>query len=76
MTQKTVELIKQTVEKLIKPKQAAAMLELSEQTLANWRCRGVGPAYLKIGRSVRYKEAELAIYAERNRIEPDPNISN
>lgn len=34
--------------------------KLSPKTLANWRSRGTGPAYLKIGRAVFYREAELA----------------
>jgi predicted DNA-binding transcriptional regulator AlpA len=31
----------------------------AEQTLANWRVLGKGPAWFKIGRLVRYDEAEV-----------------
>ncbi|RFA12115.1 hypothetical protein B7R22_16930 [Subtercola boreus] len=29
------------------------------KTLANWRCLGVGPVHFKIGRLVRYSDAEV-----------------
>ena len=44
-------------------KRAAAYLGLSEKTLANMRCRGDGPKFVKMGR-VRYRWADLAEYVE------------
>jgi hypothetical protein len=35
-------------------KQEAARLGLAMKTLANQRCRGDGPPFLKVGRLVRY----------------------
>lgn len=26
-------------------------------TLADWRCKGIGPAYVKVGRLVRYRKS-------------------
>jgi predicted DNA-binding transcriptional regulator AlpA len=34
---------------------AAALGDVSEKTLANWRSLGTGPAYVKVGRLVRYQ---------------------
>ena len=39
--------------------QAALYLGISPRTLQAWRCRGDGPAFIKVGRSVRYDRAEL-----------------
>lgn len=44
---------------LLKPEAMAKALNVSEQTLANWRSKGVGPEYIKLGpgktAAVRYK---------------------
>lgn len=40
-------------------KQAAEHLRLAPKTLANWRALGVGPAFKRVGRVIRYDGAEL-----------------
>lgn len=43
--------------------EAAAILGATVQTLRNWRWRGVGPRWRKIGqRMVRYHVADLAAF--------------
>lgn len=34
-------------------------LRVKIQTLAAWACRGEGPAYVKVGRSVRYRRVDI-----------------
>lgn len=46
--------------------QAAQYLGLSKYTLECWRARGDGPRYLKLGRSVRYRVADLDAFAEHS----------
>lgn len=47
-------------------KEAAAYLNLRPTTLDQWRWSGRGPRFVKIGRSVRYRIADLdAFLAER-----------
>jgi hypothetical protein len=47
-------------DRLLSPEQAAMHLHCSAQTLARWRCQGVGPRWLKIGpRRVVYALADL-----------------
>ena len=41
------------------PEQAAIRIGCAGSTLAKWRLNGSGPAYLKLGRSVRYAEETL-----------------
>ena len=39
-------------------------------TLSNWRYERRGPAYMKVGKRVYYKGADLNAFMERHRIEP------
>jgi hypothetical protein len=40
--------------------EAAAYLRLKPATLANWRCKGIGPAYMCYSnRAIRYSRAAL-----------------
>jgi hypothetical protein len=40
-------------------RRSAQMAGIPVATLAQWRWRGVGPAYLKLGRHVRYDWADV-----------------
>jgi excisionase family DNA binding protein len=44
---------------LLDQREAARRLRLSERTLERLRLTGGGPQYIKCGRSVRYREADL-----------------
>ena len=44
---------------LMTPNEAAAVLKVSLSWLAKARMRGDGPAYIRVGRSIRYGEAAL-----------------
>jgi predicted DNA-binding transcriptional regulator AlpA len=51
---------------LLSAKEAAKFLGFCEVTLAKWRESGKGPAFIKIGRTVRYDPAILrAFIAQR-----------
>lgn len=48
--------------------QLARRLGVTVRTLERWRTEGEGPPFLKVGRGVRYDEADLAAWlAERRR---------
>ena len=51
--------------------QAAKELGSAVQTLRNWRHLKRGPAYLKIGRSVRYQLEDLKTFKANRRIDPE-----
>lgn len=38
--------------------------------LAQWRHKGIGPAYYKLGRKIIYRGADLNAWADAHRIEP------
>jgi len=44
---------------LLNETEAALSLDLSPRTLQAWRIRGEGPAFVKLGRAVRYDRAEI-----------------
>jgi predicted DNA-binding transcriptional regulator AlpA len=55
--------------RLLKPKEAALLLNVSTSFLAKARMRGDGPPFIKVGRAVRYSEAALTQWMKsRNRL--------
>ena len=47
---------------LIDSKEAAFVLGISSRTLANWRCKGRGPAYIRLGKKrspVMYRVSDV-----------------
>lgn len=49
---------------------AAPYLGYTTSALRAWRHQGRGPAYIRIGRSVRYRLADLDAYLAAHRVEP------
>lgn len=50
-------------EDLLSAKEAAGYLRLSPKTLNNWRCKGVGPTVVRVGkRAPRYRVADLEAF--------------
>jgi excisionase family DNA binding protein len=47
-------------DRLLSPEEVAEMLGVPVGTLANWRYQGRGPAFVKIGRHVRYRRSDVA----------------
>jgi hypothetical protein len=54
--------------------QASKILGVAVQTLRNWRHLRRGPAYVKMGRSVRYQVKDLEAYLQRKKIDPEVNM--
>jgi len=50
---------------------AAEILGLSVQTLRNWRHQSKGPAYSKLGRSVRYDLEDISAFLTQRKIKPE-----
>lgn len=47
--------------------QASEHLGLAVSTLNKWRCHGGGPAFIKMGRAVRYRIEDLEGFMQRSR---------
>ena len=48
--------------KNLSTKEVAEILGLSENCLAKWRWSNVGPSFLKVGRTVRYRAEDIENY--------------
>ena len=55
---------------LLLPKQAAHTLSVTEHTLAQWRSDGFGPKYVRVGRLIRYKAADVAAWVQARSVTP------
>lgn len=51
---------------LLTTAEAARYLGLATSTLNKWRVYGYGPAFVKLGRAVRYRKDDLDRYLEKS----------
>jgi hypothetical protein len=49
---------------------AAAYVGLATETLIKYRYRGVGPAFIRLGRRVLYRPRDLDAWLEENVVDP------
>ena len=47
---------------LLTQREAASALRLSERTIERMRCAGTGPRFVRLQRSVRYRQQDLDAY--------------
>ena len=50
------------IDPLLTVDEAAAILRCSKASLDKWRLTGKGPAFIYVGRRVRYRRADLAAF--------------
>lgn len=53
---------------LLKTEAAARQLGIAKGTLQNWRARGQGPRFVRLGHAVRYCPADIQEFIAQNRI--------
>jgi len=58
------------INRYINEREVSRITGLALQTLRNYRSKGTGPAYCKIGRSVRYPLTDLIRWLESFRVNP------
>jgi hypothetical protein len=63
---------------LINEREAATLLRLSVKCLQNWRVRGDGPPFVRLGRCVRYEVPALEAFVQeavrRSTSDPGPAL--
>ena len=59
------------VNEVINETRAAEILCRAVQTLRNDRHLRQGPAYIRLGRSIRYQVSDLMDYLDKHRIDPE-----
>jgi hypothetical protein len=57
-------------ETLLTEIQVSDLLFMSVRTLQTWRCQGVGPAYVRAGRAIRYRRGDVVGWIAANRVTP------
>jgi len=60
-----------TNQNLLNTQEAADYLRMKPQTLNKWRCLKEGPSYVKIGRMVFYKPADLDAFVSAGVVSPE-----
>ena len=61
-------LLFQSADSMLTEKQTARILQVKPQTLATWRTKSLGPSYIKLGSSIRYKRQSLLEYIANNQV--------
>ncbi len=54
---------------LLTPKEVSEWLGVNVQGLADWRYRNIGPAFTRIGRSVRYERDQVEKFIAAGRVQ-------
>jgi excisionase family DNA binding protein len=57
----------QMTEELLTQQQLADELQVSVRTLERWRQEGTGPAFVRVGRSPRYRRSDIDAWLDRQR---------
>ncbi len=55
----------------INPFQLARRWGINPRTLQNWRCKGRGPSYLKIGGHIMYSQDEIDAFEAKHRVKTE-----
>ncbi len=50
---------------------AAKYMGVAAGTLEQWRCKGKGPAYIRVGGKIVYARSTLTDYLRRHTVEPE-----
>jgi hypothetical protein len=57
-------------DQLATPEQVAESLNVTISTLAQQRYRGIGLPYIRVGRAVRYRWADVQAYLDARTVKP------
>lgn len=52
------------------PTEASLELRVPVDTLTDWRYRGKGPEYVRVGRAIRYRRSALTRWLAANTVRP------
>jgi predicted DNA-binding transcriptional regulator AlpA len=56
-------------DRLLTQAEVSAMLAIPRRTLRSWRSLGRGPAFVRIGKAVRYRAADIDEFVGSHRVE-------
>jgi predicted DNA-binding transcriptional regulator AlpA len=55
---------------MLDPPELSAAIKVPEKTLAQWRYLGRGPAYVRVGRHVRYRQVDVDTWIANQTVTP------
>lgn len=55
-------------DELLTEREAADLLKMSSRTLQAWRCSKAGPAFVRVGRAIRYRRRDLVAWITANTV--------
>lgn len=58
------------MDKLLTPDETAELLNTPIANLSAWRYNGTGPAFIRVGRQIRYRPDDLEAWLESRRVDP------
>jgi predicted DNA-binding transcriptional regulator AlpA len=61
---------KTRISELLTEQDLAAELKMKPPSLADWRHRGKGPTYIKLGQLVRYRRSDVEDWLEARTVHP------
>jgi len=56
------------MEDLLTEQKAAELLSITKGTMRQWRLRKKGPAFIKMGKAVRYLKSDIEEFIQKKRI--------
>jgi len=56
---------KESMETMLDQNDVAAVLKVSPKTLEYWRCKGIGPRFVKVGKLARYLESDVKAFIRK-----------
>ncbi len=62
------------MKEMMKETEAAEFLSIAPVTLRIWRTKHCGPAFIKIGRAVRYRRIDLESFLQENLVVGEQQI--
>lgn len=62
-------------ERLLTREEVANLLQIPPSTLAQWACRGEGPAFHRVGRWARYRTSDVERWLVGRRRDPEKQES-
>lgn len=62
--------VPEQLDELLTPEEFSALTKIPEDTLQDWRTDRTGPPFLKLGRAVRYRRADVRAWLEARVVTP------
>ena len=56
---------RESMETMLDQNDLALVLKVSPKTLEYWRCKGIGPRFIKVGKLARYLDSDVRAFIQK-----------